>query len=145
MQGILTINGKDAYTTWGITLADGSLSALMTPAPLKPHISNKSRAEDGRQVLGIGPQSRLAHRPRIDDRTITLVLNISAPSEEAFLQRYASFCEVLHAGILDIRTKYQPNLVYHLIYESCQQFRAFALGIGSFTLRLSEYNPASRQ
>lgn len=145
MQGVLTINGQDAYTTWGITLADGSLAALMTPPPLKPHISNKSRAEDGRQVLGIGAESRLAHRPRVDERSLTLILNITAPNEELFFRRYAAFCEVLHAGILDIRTKYQPNLVYHLIYESCQQFSAFVGGIGRFTLRLSEYNPANRQ
>lgn len=144
MKGILTINGKDAYTTWGLTLADGSLSALMTPAPLKPHVSNKSRAEDGRQVLGIGAESRLAHRPRVDERSLTLVVNISAPTQEAFLQRYALFCDELRGSVLDIRTKYQPNVVYHLIYESCQQFSAFSLGVGKFTLRLTEYNPANR-
>ena len=31
-QEELFINGKDAYTTWGISMDDTALSALMTPA-----------------------------------------------------------------------------------------------------------------
>lgn len=42
-QEELFINGKDAYTTWGISMDDTALSALMTPAPNKEFIENKSR------------------------------------------------------------------------------------------------------
>ena len=37
-QEELFINGKDAYTTWGISMDDTALSALMTPAPNKEFI-----------------------------------------------------------------------------------------------------------
>lgn len=47
-QEELFINGKDAYTTWGISMDDTALSALMTPAPNKEFIENKSRMEHGK-------------------------------------------------------------------------------------------------
>ena len=50
MVGQLYINSKDAYTTWGITLDETSLSALMTPAPAKDFTENKSRSIDGKMV-----------------------------------------------------------------------------------------------
>lgn len=145
MQGVLTINGKDAYTSWGITLAEGSLAALMTPPPLKPYVSNKSRAEDGRSVLGMtGGESLQLHRPRVDERSLTLILNMTAASQEEFLSRYALFCEELRQGELIIQTKYQPSVSYRLIYESCQQFSQLALGVARLMLRLTEYNPTNR-
>ena len=51
MIGELFINGKDAYTTWGISMDDTSLSALMTPAPNKDLVENKSRLEHGKRVM----------------------------------------------------------------------------------------------
>lgn len=144
MNGILFINGKDAYATWGITMDTASLSALMTPPPLKPMVSNKSLAEDGRQVLGINEHSRGLYRPRIDERTLTLTINMSAQSEAEFMSRYALFCEELRGARLDISTAYQSGVVYHTLYESCQQFSQFMRGIASFSLRLNEYNPKNR-
>lgn len=144
MVGVLKINGKDAYTTWGITLTSSALSALMTPAPLKEFVGNKSLAEDGKQVLGISSESRDKYRPRVDERSLTLELNISAPSEDDFMRRYALFCTELEGGVLDIETKYQEGVVYHTIYESCQQFSQFQRGVGRFALRITEYNPKNR-
>lgn len=42
MIGELFINGRDAYSTWGISMDDTSLSALMTPAPNKEFILNSA-------------------------------------------------------------------------------------------------------
>lgn len=142
MLNTFFINGKDAYATWGITLSDSALSALMTPNAIKPPVENKGRSADGKQVLGIGSST---YRPKIDERELNLTINLSAPSKEAFFERYNSFCRELESGKLDIKTKYQPDVVYHCLYLSCNQFSQFMQGIAHFTLRLSEPNPQNRR
>ena len=48
--GELTINGKDAYTTWGLSLEETGLSKLMTPAPHKEPVQNKNMAMNGTKI-----------------------------------------------------------------------------------------------
>lgn len=136
MRGDLFINGKDAYDNWGIIMNDTSLSALMTPAPNKAFIENKSRLEDGKRVV--------ASNPKKDERNLTLQIEIVAPDKDTFFARYDSFCNELDTGILDIKTKYQPNVTYRTIYLSCSQFSEFMQGIGKFVLKLNEPNPKNR-
>ena len=130
-SGEFYINGKDCYTTWGISMDTSSLSALMTPPPLKEFIENKSRLEHGKRVL-------------TSKRNITLTFNLTAKTEEEFFSRYNSFCEELETGVINIKTKYQPNITYKTIYISCNQFTQFMRGIARFSLKLVEYNPADR-
>lgn len=134
--GELFINGKDAYNTWGVSMDETSISALMTPAPNKELIENKSRLEHGKRVL--------ISSPKKDERNLTLQINITASNEIQFFTRYSSFCEELDAGVLDIRIKYQPNVVYRTNYISCSQFSQFMFGIGKFVLKLNEPNPKNR-
>lgn len=134
--GELFINGDDAYIEWGMSMDTTSLSTLMTPAPNKDLVENKSRLQDGKRVI--------TSNPKKDERTIALSIQFSAANETEFFARYVSFCEVLDAGILNIRTKYQPNVEYKMIYLSCQQFTQFMRGIANFVLRLCEPNPADR-
>lgn len=137
--GELYINNKDAYKEWGVSLkGTEGLSALLTPSPNKELLQNKSRLNNGKSVI------TAKNVIKIDERDITLPIQLSAPNEAAFFVRYASFCEELAKGRLDIKTKYQPNVVYHTDYLSCQQFSQFMRGIASFTLRLNEPNPANR-
>jgi hypothetical protein len=136
MTGELFINGKDAYTTWGLSMDETSLSALMTPAPNKTSIENKSRLEHGKRVI--------TSNPKKDERNLTLQINITAPDKDAFFARYDSFCNELDLGVLDIKTKYQPTIVYRTVYQSCQQFSQFMQGIGKFILKLNEPNPKNR-
>lgn len=134
--GELYINNKDAYITWGISMDNTSLSTLMTPIPNKELIENKSRLEHGKRVISLNP--------KLDERNITLTFNLTAKTEEEFFLRYNKFCEELATGILDIKTKYQPDIVYHTIYLSCSQFSQFMRGIGKFSLKLNEPNPSNR-
>lgn len=136
MKNELIINGKDAYTTWGISMDTSSLSALMTPPPMKGFIENKSRLEHGKRVI--------TSNPRIDERNITLTFNLTAKNEEQFFSRYNSFCEELAIGVLNIKSKYQPDVVYKTIYLSCNQFTQFMRGIAKFSLKLIEPNPKDR-
>lgn len=137
MTGDLFINGKDAYTEWGISMANASLSALMTPAPLKELISNKSRIEHGKNVIPVNP--------KLDERSLTLEFNLIASDEAQFFAKYELFCQELAKGVLDIKTKYQPTVLYRTNYQSCSQFSQFMQGIGKFTLKLNEPNPANRE
>lgn len=136
MTGELFINGKDAYTTWGISMDETSLSALMTPPPSKPFIENKSRLEHGKRVIRTNP--------KVDERDLTLQINLTAKNEEQFFARYLSFCVELETGSLNIRTKYHPYILYRTTYVSCQQFSEFMRGIGKFVLKLNEPNPKDR-
>lgn len=137
MTGELFINGKDAYITWGVSMDETSLSALMTPAPNKSLIENKSRLEHGKRVVTTNPKK--------DERNLTLQINLTAPDRDTFFARYDSFCNELDNGVLDITTKYRPNVVYRTIYLSCQQFSQFMQGIGKFVLKLNEPNPMNRK
>ena len=70
MIGELFINGKDAYTTWGLSMDETSLSALMTPAPNKELIENKSRLGHGKRVI--------ISNPKKDERNLTLQINCNS-------------------------------------------------------------------
>ncbi|MBQ5840263.1 MAG: hypothetical protein IIW42_09630 [Bacteroidaceae bacterium] len=134
--GELHINGKDAYTTWGISFDQTALSTLMTPSPNKAYIENKSRLEDGKRVI--------VHNPKVDERSVTLTFNLTAKSEDEFFARYNSFCEELKNGYMEIKTKYQKNVVYRMVYESCTQFSQLIREIAKFSLKLTEPDPTNR-
>ncbi len=136
LRGQLKINGKDAYTTWGISMDDTSLSALMTPPSVKAYITNDDRTKHGKEYL----TSPLY----VDSRDITLQLNLTARNDEQFFTRYAAFCEELAKGALDIETSFQQGVIYHCVYQSCSQFSQFMRGIGKFVLRITEMNPNNR-
>lgn len=136
MTGELYINGKDAYQAWGISMDSTALSELMTPPANKAFIENESRLQHGKRVVVANPVT--------DQRNLTLQINLTAPDERRFFERYNAFCRELATGRLDIRTAYQPEVVYKTIYISCGQFSQFMRGIGKFSLKLNEPNPNDR-
>ena len=136
MKGDLYINGKDAYAEWGLSLDTTGLSALMTPAPNKEMAQNKSRLQNGKRVL--------VQTVKVDERTVNLMLNLTAKNEGEFFSRYEAFCRELAKGELEIRTRYQAGIVYRMVYVSCQQFTQFMRGIAKFSLRLNEPDPTDR-
>jgi len=123
----------------GIFIDDTAVSALLTPPPLKGYIESKSRLEHGMRVVLDDPTLM-----KYDSREITLIVNIAAPDEENFIWRYGMFCKILANGVLDITTPYIPGVVFHCFYESCTQFSQFRRGVGSFSLRVTEFNPNNR-
>lgn len=137
LTGQLKINGKDAYTTWGISMDDTSLSTLMTPPPVKAYIENNDRTEHGKRIMTTSVL--------VDSRDLTLQINLTAENERQFFERYVLFCDELSKGILDIETSFQQGVVYHCLYQSCSQFSQFMRGIGKFVLKLTEPNPNKRK
>lgn len=135
--GELFINDKDAFTTWGIRFDSSALSALMTPAPIKEHVTNESRQTAGVYYL-------TGYRYIQDERTITLTFTLTADTEEQFFERWNSFCEELKGGEFEIRTAYQPDVVYKCGYQSCSQFTEYQRTMAQFSLKLVEFVPTDR-
>ena len=137
MTGDVTINGFDAFTRYGINLEDGALSALLTPPSLKEFVQNESRLEDGKTVITLSP--------KYDARELTLPFHLVASTKADFLTKYALFCsEVLAVGSFTLSTRYQPSVIYHLIYQNCTQFRQFHQELAAFALKVTEPDPTNR-
>lgn len=137
MKGDVTINNIDAFERYGINLEDGALSTLMTPSPLKEFIENKSRLKHGKTVI--------TKSPKYDSREITLPFHLIAKSKTDFFNKYKLFCdEVLSKGAFELKTKYEPGVVYKLVYISCTQFREFIREMAVFSLKVSEPDPSNR-
>lgn len=127
---------QDAYIMWGISFDQTALSTLMTPPPNKGYIENKSRLENGKKVI--------TYNPKVDERSVTLTFNLTAKNEPEFYDKYNRFCEELKKGTLEIKTRYQPAVVYKMVYESCTQFSQLMREIAKFSLKLTEPDPTDR-
>lgn len=137
LKGQLYINGKDAYTTYGIIMSDTALSTLMTPVPSKDYITNSSRLVDGKRVF--------KDNAKMDEREMTISFSMTAKDRDTFLSNYARFCEeVLAKGEMELHTSFLPNIWYRCIYISCTQFSQFLREIASFSLKLNEPDPSNR-
>ena len=128
----------DVHEQYGMSLSQGSLSKLMTPAPNKEPIKNTNAVTNGSSVVGgIGAKA---------ERTVNLEVHFTAPDRSTFLSRYSAFCsDILNVGAFDLRTNVQNGVVYHFIYLDCQQFSQFNLRLAKFTLSLLEPRPDVRQ
>lgn len=135
--GKLTINGKDAWSTWGMSMDSKGLSALMTPAGMKDNVKNSSRNLNGERVIRGNAKKKA--------RNVSLIVQFSAKSQTEFLTRYMSFCQELETGFLNISTSFQPGVVYRMEYRDCMQFMEYGgLGLAKFTLKLVENDPSDR-
>ncbi len=147
MRNVKAYINSSTQTTeqrWGVTLAETSVTALMTPAPLKSYITNDSALMDGKQVL-----TDSGNLPKMDERDVQLVFAIQARTLAKFLMQYSSFCEELKKGAIDL-TLYMwegssyIKITYYLNYVSCSQYSEFNGRLGRFVLKLNEPNPANR-
>ena len=137
MKGDVTINNKDAFESYGINLEDGAISTLMTPASMKEYIETNSRVRHGKTVL-----TKIA---RYDSREITLPFHLIARNKTEFFAMYNLFCEeVLAKGKFELQTKYQPGVVYRLVYLSCTQFSQYNQQMAVFSLKVEEPDPTDR-
>lgn len=136
MTGQLKINGKDAYTTWGMSMTNGGLSLLLSFPPMKENVKNEYRTQHGVEVD--------RSNPKMAARELTFPIHFSAKTETQFRARYNSFCNELKTGFLDIEVSYMPNVVFRCEYVSCNQFSQYCMGIAKCVLRVIENNPNNR-
>lgn len=109
MIGKLFINDKDAWTTWGVFLADGSYEKLLLPAPMKDYSSNKFRSQSGKQVF--------VFNPRFDERDVQIEFNVSASNRIEYLQRFGEFITELSSGLIVLKV-IELNKEYKFLYVS---------------------------
>ena len=136
---------QDAERRWGVFFADNSLTSLMTPAPKKSYITNKSALINGKQVLTAG-----GNQPKTDERDVQLTFGLRARSLAKFIMQYRSFVEELKKGAIEL-TLYAwegdtyIRETYNLNYVSCSQYSEFNGRLAKFVLKLNEPNPENRQ
>lgn len=148
MKNVKVYINSSSQTTeakWGVFFAESSVTALMTPAPRKSYITNKSALSNGKQVL-----TASGTLPKTDERDISLTFGLKAKSLAQFLTRYRSFTEELKKGALELTVYiYEGNTyyreTYYLNYLSCSQYSEFNGRLAKFVLKVNEPNPENRQ
>lgn len=96
-EGLLYINGVDAYTGYGVFLAEkkaGELTnyeALMTPSSTKEHVALNYKDRDGEQL-----PKKLAHK--LEPRDIELRFAIVGTSLSDYLAKRRAFVSMLIEG-----------------------------------------------
>ena len=126
--GELFINDMDAFKAWGVCLSDSSLCTLVEPEPLKDAVSNKSTTENGKQV-------RREQQPKVDERDITLFVQLYATSRDEMFSKLIAFKKELKKRRMNIRTKFEEGVVYRCDYKSCKQFKSSQWLIISYSPR----------
>ena len=138
MKGELMINGKDAWTQWGVNMGEGFIDTLDAPLPMKEYIENESRLEDGKRVL--------TSNVKKDSREITLSFTITGTSESDYRSKKKAFETELYNGALTISVPKISGDVYHLIYTSKNVSYGLSLDrcFGNFSAKFEEPNPSNR-
>ena len=95
MTGDLLINGKDAFSTWGVRMGDGFLDAIDGFNEMKDYIENESRLEHGKRVI--------AENAKVDSREITLQFTIEGSSESDYRAKKKAFQTELEKGAVNIK------------------------------------------
>ena len=134
----LLINGKDAYTTWGIRMGSGFIDVLAAPSPLKEFVSNKSRLEDGKRVV--------VNAPKQEERDIALTFTIEGSTKIDYNSKKKAFISELYKGKVSIQIPENGDEVYHLIYtgKNVTYSQNISQTFGKITCKFNEPNPADR-
>ena len=138
MTGDLFINGKDAWTTWGVNMGDGFLDALDAPLQMKEYIEDESRLEHGKRMI--------TANAKVDSREITLGFTIMGASESDYRSKRKAFFSELQAGTFTVNVPKLGVDIYKLVYTG----RSVNYGLsadrtfGHFTMKATEPNPADR-
>lgn len=132
------INGKDAWTQWGVNMGDGFIDTIDAPLPMKEYIENESRLEDGKRVL--------TSNVKKDSREITLSFTITGTSESDYRAKKKAFETELYKGSLTISVPKISGDVYHLIYTGKNVSYGLSLDrcFGNFSAKFEEPNPSDR-
>lgn len=148
MKNVKVYINSSTQTTeqkWGITFTDIAVSALMTPAPKKEYLKNKSPLKHGAQVL-----TNSNTIPKTDERSIQLTFFLKAPTLAQFFMRYRAFCNELEKGDLRLILHVYEDTTffketYNLKYISCPQFSEYNGRLAKFVLKVNEPNPKNRE
>lgn len=139
MTGDLLINGKDAFSTWGVRMGDGFLDAIDGFNEMKDYIENESRLEHGKRVI--------TDNAKVDSREITLQFTIEGSSESDYRAKKKAFQTELEKGAVNIKIPALGDEIYKLIYLG----KSISYGLspdrcfGKVSSRFEEPNPMDRR
>lgn len=138
MTGDLIINGKDAFSTWGVRMGNGFLDAIDGFNQMKDYIENESRLEHGKRII--------TDNARVDSREITLQFTIEGDSESDYRTKKKAFQTELEKGAVSIKVPVLGSEVYKLVYlgKSVSYGLSFDRRFGKVSSKFEEPNPADR-
>lgn len=108
MNGDLIINGKDAWTTWGVRMGEDFLNVIDGFNEMKDYIEDESRLEHGKRMI--------AENAKVASREISLQFTIEGSSESDFRTKKKSFQKELERGFVNLKIPTLGNEVYKLVY-----------------------------
>lgn len=138
MTGDLIINGKDAFSTWGVRMGDGFLDAIDGFNLMKDYIENESRLEHGKRVI--------TDNAKVDSREITLQFTIEGSSESDYRTKKKAFQTELEKGAVSIKIPALGSEVYKLVYlgKSISYGLSLDRCFGKVSSKFEEPNPTER-
>lgn len=138
MTGDLIINGKDAWTEWGVNMGEGFIDAIDAFAPMKDYIENDSRLEHGKRVL--------ISNPRVASRELTLHFTIKGNNEADYRAKRRAFEAELQKVKIDVKVPVLGEDVYHLIYlgKSISYALNMSRTFSTMSSKFEEPNPTNR-
>lgn len=138
MTGDLIINGKDAFSTWGVRMGDGFLDAIDGFNQMKDYIENESRLEHGKRII--------TDNARVDSREITLQFTIEGDSESDYRTKKKAFQTELEKGAVSIKVPVLGSEVYKLVYlgKSISYGLSLDRCFGKVSSKFEEPNPTER-
>ncbi len=108
MNGDLTINGKDAFSTWGVRMGDGFIDTIDGFNEMKDYIEDESRMEHGKRMI--------TDNAKVASREITLQFTIEGSSEGDYRSKKKAFQTELEKGAVNIKVPALGDEVYKLVY-----------------------------
>lgn len=138
MTGDLFINGKDAFSTWGVRMGDSFLDAIDGFNQMKDYIENESRLEHGKRVI--------TDNAKVDSREITLQFTIEGDSESDYRTKKKSFQAELEKGAVNIKIPVLGSEMYKLVYlgKSISYGLSLDRRFGKVSSKFEEPNPMDR-
>lgn len=138
MSGDLIINGKDAWSTWGVCMGDGFLDVIDGFNQMKDYIENESRLEHGKRVI--------TDNAKVASREITLQFTIEGNSESDYRTKKKAFQTELEKGAVNIKIPALGNEVYRLVYLGKNVSYGLSLDrcFGKVSAKFEEPNPMDR-
>ena len=138
MSGDLIINGKDAWTTWGVCMGDGFLDAIDGFNEMKDYIEDESRLEHGKRMI--------ADNAKVASREITLQFTIQGSSENDYRTKKKAFQTELERGTVNIKIPAIGTELYRLVYLGKNVSYGLSLDrcFGKVSSKFCEPNPMDR-
>ncbi len=133
----------DAWETYGVSMGDGFVDALLSPAPLKDMVESDCRLLDGKTV--ITASARVGSRDVTLPFTILGVADGTLTAAESFAERRAAFTSRLQEGAVTLRVPALGDEAYSLVYKKSASYgQNRARTICTLSVKFDEPNPADR-